>query len=202
MSHVSRRQFLSLSGAATALLLCPQLSYADVVHKMRGKIMINGKIIDTHAQVKSGDLIETADKSELIFKLHKDAYKIKANSKVKIHSAKADGAGLLEVLGGAMLAVFGKSNKRIQTPVATIGIRGTGVFIAVNEQRSHFCTCFGETDIEAGNNKMQIKATHHQAKHIGQDRHIVDADMFGHHDHELQELATIAGQALPASFTA
>ncbi len=201
MSKLSRRQFLALSTGASALLLCPSLSYADVRHKAKGRVLINGQLASSSTPIKSGDSIETGDKSELIFKLHKDAYKIKANTQVKIHSASADGSGLLEVIGGAMLAVFGKSNKRIKTPIATMGIRGTGVYIQVDEQESYFCTCFGETELEAGGKSQRVKANHHKAKTVKKNKQMVDAKMIGHDDWELEELADIAGIALPESFT-
>ena len=50
-----------------------------------------------------------------------------------------------------MLAVFGKSKHQINTPTATIGIRGTGVYLEASPDLTYFCNCYGITDIKGIN---------------------------------------------------
>ncbi len=53
---------------------------------------------------------------------------------------------------------------RITTPTATIGVRGTGVYLEVEPDKTLFCTCYGDVDVEASHDpasKDSVHATHH-----------------------------------------
>ena len=60
-----------------------------------------------------------------------------------------------------------KRPTKIHTRTATIGIRGTGVYLNSQPENLYFCTCYGKTDLNLGHNHIeQIQATHHSAFEI------------------------------------
>ena len=40
---------------------------------------------------------------------------------------------------------------RLTTQTATIGIRGTGVYVEAEPSQTYFCTCYGIADVAATN---------------------------------------------------
>jgi hypothetical protein len=48
-----------------------------------------------------------------------------------------------------MLSVFGPEKLTIDTPLATNGIRGTGVYVEITPYRSYVCLCYGQADLQA-----------------------------------------------------
>ena len=53
---------------------------------------------------------------------------------------------------GKLLSVHARgSNVQMSTVVATIGIRGTGVYLEADPEQTYVCTCYGVTDISANN---------------------------------------------------
>ena len=51
----------------------------------------------------------------------------------------------LRVVTGAVLSVFSPGeSKTLRTSTATIGIRGTAVYLEAEESRTYVCTCYGE----------------------------------------------------------
>ena len=59
----------------------------------------------------------------------------------------SDSANVLRVFTGVLLSVFGRRKRRLVTAAATIGIRGTGVYIESDPEESYICTCYGTADL-------------------------------------------------------
>ena len=97
------------------------------------------------------------------------------------------------------MSVFGRGkDKKIITHTATIGIRGTALYLDVEPVKTYFCTCYGETMFTAGGERHEIISTHHDA-------HIIDFDETGvmsmkatevidHTDDELRQLESYFGR--------
>lgn len=204
--NLSRRDFLSYSAAIPLLLSGVNVSAAEPtqkIHSARGRIRINGKLATSGEPLRSGDVVSTDADSEAKFLLNGEAYKLGANSQLEIQHN--DGAkGTLRLVTGSLLAVFQPTNKTLVTPGATIGIRGTGVYLEVSAAETYFCTCFGHTEmLPKGHSQSQhTKATHHQGCTISHERtaKVGEADMRGHTDADVRDLAALIQLPLSAEF--
>lgn len=113
----------------------------------------------------------------------------------------------LRLVTGKLLSVFGKTQHRIQTPNATIGIRGTGIYVKSDPEQSYVCTCYGVVDLFADNDKSSretITSQHHDApRYILSNeqpgRNIRDAPFINHTDLELQVIEGLVGRTPPFS---
>ena len=116
------------------------------VARIKGDVRINGKPAERGQRVGPGDLIVTGKGAELVVVVERDAFLVRADSRIEFGSAAAKSAvRLLRILTGAMLSVFESGQHReIRTATATIGIRGTGIYVEIEPQRTYACTCYGE----------------------------------------------------------
>ena len=67
---------------------------------------------------------------------------------------------------GVLLSVFGRRRQRIATRTATVGIRGTGVYVESDPDESYICTCYGTADlipIDATEPEETVVSEHHDA---------------------------------------
>jgi hypothetical protein len=197
---LARRDFLKLS-AATPLLLSGLSFAADdtlTLKIARGSLNVNGNAAGNALQ--SGDTVTTEEQAAVVV-VGKDAYKIGANSQIEIK--RDDSGGILKIIAGSLLAVFNKADKKLVTPTATIGIRGTGIYLDVGKDTTYFCNCFGTTELTPqGGESRVIEATHHLATVISHSAEPVlsSGAMAGHSDAELRELAALAGVRLSQDF--
>jgi hypothetical protein len=175
------------------------------VYRVKGDVRINGRPAVENMELAAGDVIVTGRGAELIFVAQKDAYLVRENSRVEL--AGTAGALLLtglRVVTGAVLSVFERDRqKRIVTSTATIGVRGTGVYVESEPTRSYVCTCYGETEIAPladPAHSERIATTHHE-----QPRYVyasgatmmVRAPVFNHTDAELALLEWVVGREPP-----
>jgi len=59
--------------------------------------------------------------------------------------------------------VFSKKPVSIKAATATIGIRGTGAYLEVDDADVYFCLCYGEAVLQgAGMADKVVKTTHHE----------------------------------------
>ena len=102
---------------------------------------------------------------------------------------------------GALLSVFGSRRHRIQTPLATIGIRGTGVYVEVEPEQDYVCTCYGVTELTAIDDPTSVAtvdANHHTPRYIVKDgaagQRIREAPFKNHTDAELTLIESLVGR--------
>jgi hypothetical protein len=140
-----------------------------------------------------------------VFVVGKDAFLLRQGS--ELHTA-GDGALIasLRLTTGKLLSVFGKGARSITTPTATIGIRGTGIYLEVEAERSYVCTCYGVADLQAGNMpaaRETVRATHHDAPryvyaHGEMPIKMIEvAPVINHSDAELVMLEALVGREPP-----
>jgi hypothetical protein len=119
-------------------------------------------------------------------------------------------AELLRLTTGALLSVFGKTPKPrvLQGVTATVGIRGTGLYLEAEPQRTYVCLCYGAADIAARDDasvKEQAVSRHHDtpryvyAAGAGETRRIQPAPFKNHDDLELMLIETLVGRTTPFS---
>ena len=121
----------------------------------------------------------------------KDAFLLRSNTILKIehHKNKKRIIGF-EVLKGGVLSVFSRKKRKIRTPSALIGIRGTGVYVEVYDEKSYICTCYGKAILQRKDNldvKELVKTSHHdEPRYIYIDKkNIEKAPVINHSDLEL-----------------
>jgi len=176
------------------------------IARVRGDVRVNGQAARRGMEVKPGDVVVTGRDAELVMVVGRDAFLVRANSRVEFSGDAARLAvAALRVVTGAVLSVFEPgARKRIQTATASIGIRGTGVYVEVDEMRTYVCTCYGEavlTPVDDPNAAETVRTTHHdQPRYIypqGMPRMIERAPVINHTDAELVLLESLVGRKVP-----
>lgn len=207
-----RRQWLRAGAALLALQMAwlrEALAAGSVekgVHRLRGDVRVNGVPAREGMDVKAGDVITTGTDSEVVFVTGKDAFLIRSNSRVEAQGAL--GALVLSglrVVTGAVLSVFSpREPKTLRTPTATIGIRGTAVYLEVEASRTYVCTCYGEAEIVSTADpsaRETVRTGHHeQPRYVmgtGAPQMLMGAPVVNHADAELTLLEGIAGRQPP-----
>jgi len=146
--------------------------------------------------------------SEVVFAVGSDSFILRSNSEMEI-----EGGGFfidtLRMLTGSVLSVFGRRSEQQQlmmnSSTATIGIRGTGVYMESEPGLTYLCTCYGQVGLYASDDlddSQLITATHHDAPKYISDRKIRGtsirpAPFKNHTDAELKILEAIVGRAVP-----
>ncbi len=196
----SRRAFVQ--GGAALLLVRDALAQGRAEHgiyRVRGEAEVNGQPAREGAAVAAGDSIRTSGDGEIVFVVGRDAMLVRRNSGI---SLLADG---LRVVTGAVLSVFATGErKRIETGTAVVGIRGTGVYVEAEPERTYVCTCYGETVLEPRADpslRETVRTRHHdQPRYImaaGAPQMLMSAPVINHSDAELILLEGIVGRQPP-----
>lgn len=210
---ITRRRWIGLSlGAALAAplgLLREALAAGKLekgVYRVRGDARVNGAPAREGMDVKAGDIITTGRDGELVFVIGKDAMLVRDNARVEVSGRAgallADG---LRIVTGAVLSVFSPGGPRtIRVRTATIGIRGTAVYVEDMLDRAYVCTCYGVAEIAAQDDpavRETVRTEHHdQPRYVypaGAAQRIVQAPVINHSDAELILLESLVGREPP-----
>lgn len=197
---MKRREMLQ--GAAALLLVREALAQGRVekgVYRLRGNVHVNGANAQQGGEVRPGDTVRTQPNAEIVFVSQRDAFLVRQNSEV---SLVANG---LRVVTGAILSVFASGErKEIRTATATIGIRGTAVYIEAEAARTYACTCYGEavlTPIGQPAAAETVRTTHHESPRYimagGAPQMVMQAPVINHTDAELILLESLVGRQPP-----
>lgn len=182
------------------------------IYRMTGRVTVDGKPADLNTLIRPGSTVETGPDSEVIFAVADNAFIMRANSRMVIEQSKTDTSILsgLNLLAGRMLSVFGKKKEPIQmrTRIASIGIRGTGVYLEADPDQTYFCTCYGVADVAANDDPQSrdtVVAKHHDRPlyilaGAPAGRNIRPAPFINHTDQELMLVETLVGRTPPFVF--
>ena len=190
-----------------------KLPAGQSIYRISGQATVNGQEVTLETQVNPGDTVQTAKDSELIFVVNGNHSMIlRADSHLVIESEK-NASGLLLVNGlrlltGRLLSVSRNLQMRVNTPTATIGIRGTGFYVESDPELTYFCTCYGTTDVAANadqESKTTVESKHHDrplyiVKDAGQGKNIRNAPFINHTDQELALIEALVGRTTPFVF--
>ena len=198
-----RRSFLiAAAGWSTASGVLAVQTRSNVVD-LRGDATVNGERLTAERSIQSGDRIATGSGSTLTFTLGNSAFHVRQNSSVSLDPSDSSLlVSALRLFTGAVVSVWGKGEKRkIIMPTLTAGIRGTGVYAEVFADqggRSYLCNCYGEVELNAGDEQALSRSEYHQAYwgeiDASAGRKLVPAKAINHTDEELETLARLAGQ--------
>lgn len=198
----SRRQFLG-SGLILGLgLILPSMSIAGGFKQMNGEVFVNGRSASSKTRIHAGSTIKTSANSSTSFVIGNNAFLLRPNSHLKFTPQGKSRLSIstLRLITGGLLSVFGPGPKKIVTTTATIGIRGTGVYMEAQEDSTYFCLCYGKVDLSANvsvDKTEELETNHHKGKNIGKDGFIADAGMSNHTDDELVMLEDLVGRKVP-----
>lgn len=221
MLLISRRAWLARiagSGAALAAGMAYMrlaLAQGDIkpgVSRVNGDVRVNGKATQVGAQVNSGDIIETG-RGDAVVVVERDAFLVRSGTKIEFGGGSALAQGTLRILAGKVLSVF-VPGKRVQitTRTATIGIRGTGLYIESMADRTYACTCYGSAELNPLADPKQavtVTTTYHDAPRYiyavadksNKGSLIVVAPVINHSDAELILLESLVGRKVPFAGT-
>ena len=179
------------------------------IYKLSGDVRIDGQAANIDSVIGANSLIQTGRKGKIIFVVGTDAFVMRRNSTLQL-----GGEGILiqgmRILSGKLLSVFGKREAQptITTSTATIGIRGTGIYIESDPDKSYVCTCYGHVKISANadpNVSKEIVTKHHDQPLFilpspGKgDNLIIPAPVYNHTGAELDLLERLVGRRVPFS---
>ncbi len=198
-----RRKLLLTSAAIGAGLVLPDSYAAQNVHELNGTAFVNRQRITPATAINPGDQVTVGHGSNLTFSVGQDVYRLRSNTSLKVEADDNLVVTGLRLLTGAVLGVFGRGEKTIHTRTATIGIRGTGLYLDTAPDKTYFCTCYGETEVRVPNMKSEIyTATHHNAIMIYTPAGMVPyinnmAGFEKHTDDELRKNESYVGRTVP-----
>src|SRR6185503_1844902 len=105
--------------------------------------------------ITASDTIETGKGSEIVFAVGDNAFIAREETQVALETTAKGGmlVSALRLVTGKLLSVFPpkKEGLTMRTQTATIGIRGTGVYLESDPEQTYFCTCYGVADVSADN---------------------------------------------------
>ena len=158
MLLISRRAWLArVAGSSAALAagigyMREALAQGEIktgVARVSGDVRVNGKAAPVGTQVNAGDVVETG-RGNAVVVVNRDAYVVRAGTKLEFGGgASKVEQGTLRLLAGKVLSVFVPGNRvRVATGTATIGIRGTGLYLESVPDCTYACTCYGSTQLD------------------------------------------------------
>ncbi len=180
------------------------------IYRLSGGVLVNKRYADLQTHIAIGDTVETRPDGEIVFVVGEEAYLMRGGSHLVLEPPHESFiATSLRLITGRLLSVFSHGrSRRITAATATIGIRGTGVYLETDPEQTYFCTCYGVTDVVANDDptsRTSVVATHHNRPlyiNAGAQtgRAIRDAPFINHTDQELMLIESLVGRTPPFVF--
>lgn len=165
--NLSRRRFIQAAAAIPLFLALPNRAFASpIIHQLHGLVYVNNRPANLNSRISSSSRIVVAHDAELVFSIGGDAFLLRGGTAIELVGSSVISG--LRLLTGGLLSVFDKRSKpaHIVTRMATIGIRGTGVYVQAEPNRLYTCTCYGETDLIIGRHTERIVSSYHNAHEV------------------------------------
>ena len=178
------------------------------VFERRGEVLVNGQQAHERTVIRPTDKIVTGSNSYLVAAVGSTAFIVRDRSVLELGGANPLKQAL-RLVTGKFLGVFGKLADReslsLSTPVATVGIRGTGLYAESDPDKTYLCTCYGTTELASVADPAataRVTATHHDApKYVlaqpDKGQRITPAPFINHTDLELMTLEALVGRKVP-----
>src|SRR5690349_4856706 len=204
---ITRRDFLII-GALLPLPAAAQRPFG-IVHELVGAVTLNDFPLARNSALQAGQTLRTGADGRVWFSIGSDAYFLRPNSTMRLDGSKPGEAliDFLRLVTGAFGATFARGMRRtLIAPTATIGIRGTGVYLEATPDWTYFCTCFGSTEIltaPSGNmmESVAVSTENHQARIIDREAmsgmRILRAGFERHTSEEIARLESLVGRPNP-----
>ena len=212
MDIKKRKSLRKLAGLGAVSALSPLLAIQSVlanqaaviqgIRTLQGEVWINGRLAKVGDVVRRTDRITTGKHAHVVYVIGEEAYLQRDQSEVLFGESAQQ---FFRVVTGKLLAVFGRGEKTLHTPVATMGIRGTGCYFEVEPERTYFCLCYGWTHLQPTANPqhaMRYTSFHHDRPvyiypRKQQPIEPVLGGVYNHTDDELLMLEALQYRSLP-----
>lgn len=197
---MNRRRFLL--GASLALPL-PALAEPPlgVVRELAGEVYLSGHRMARNSVLQPGEAIETGEDGQLWFTVGADAFLVRPGSRVRLDTLGTTARVLdfVRLVSGGLGATFSPGpRRRLVTPTATVGIRGTGVYLEATPRWTYACTCFGTTQISPFRKApFQVTSRNHAARRIDRDGSVLEVPFERHTSEEIARLESLVGRPNP-----
>ena len=183
------------------------------IYRLTGDVQVNEREATMQTRIRAGDTIDTGRNGELVFVIGGNAMIVRSGSRLVIEPPKqpSETASLivtgLRLLTGRILSVSRQQPMRLDTAVATIGIRGTGFYAESDPAETYFCTCYGATDVaskvDPESRASMVSRAHDQPLYVTSNgaagNNIRAAPFKNHTDEELILIETLVGRVAPVS---
>ena len=178
------------------------------IFSLDGEVKVNNRKADLDTRINAGDVVKTGENSEIVFAVGSDSFILRSSSEMEIEGVNFF-INSMRLLTGSLLSVLGQRNTNqgltVHSATATMGIRGTGIYMEAEPDLTYLCTCYGHVELSSTRNpneKQTIVAEHHDApKYITNSAsggsHIREAPFKNHTDAELKLLEAIVGREVP-----
>jgi hypothetical protein len=179
------------------------------VFESTGTATVNDKVVVAETLIRPGDTLRTGKNSKIIFVVSDCSMLLREESELTLEGEPGGRLVGFKMLIGKLLSVYPTGPVRIETASARAQIRGTGVYVESDPERTYFCTCFGATDIVAKDDpdsKESVVARHHDrplyilAGGKNRGKSIQGATFKSHTDEELKLIEALVGRTLPSNF--
>ena len=155
MKNFLVKNFLSLF-----LIFLSSNSFAidsNLFQKIEGKVLLNKKPTIQGALVKSADEITTLPNSKAVVLYEDEVYQIRENTTFILPSG-ANKDNTSNLVTGAVLAAFtpGKPRKMKIGSLATLSIRGTGIYARSDNEGVHYCLCYGRSTLASHDHSVDL----------------------------------------------
>jgi hypothetical protein len=181
------------------------------IYRISGDVTVNGQKANLETKITGGATIATGKDSELVYAVGQSAYIARPNTQIVVETSAAEASVVtgLRLLAGKLLSVFpSRRPVQLQTRTASIGIRGTGVYLESDPEQTYFCTCYGVADVAAlddPTSKETVAAQHHDkplyiVANEPAGKKIRNAPFINHTDQELMLIETLVGRQPPFVF--
>jgi hypothetical protein len=181
------------------------------IFRIDGQVTVDGKAATLNTRIGPNSLIRTGADGRIIFVVDTDAFILRSNSELQMESSGGVFIEGMRILAGRILSVFGRRERQhhITTTTATIGIRGTGIYVESDPEKSYVCTCYGEVRIVASadpNVSEDIVSNHHDKPvyvlpEAAGNRLIVPGPFISHTDAELALIEELVGRTTPFAYS-
>jgi hypothetical protein len=198
-----------LTGAGFTGLVHQVLAAGSGPKRKQGIFRLDGEATFNGKSLKVGDAptlpltVVTGPRTTLVFVVGADAYLLRSNSQLILTANDTHTplrASNIKLIAGQLLSAFEKGERTLTTATAVAGIRGTGIYMESDAEKSYLCLCYGHAQIApiaAPERAEAFKTTHHESpRWVFRDR-LEPATVINHTDEELILLESLTGRLPP-----
>jgi hypothetical protein len=129
----------------------------NIIQKLEGKVLINKVSAIKGAAVKSADEITTLSNSKAVVLYENEVYQIRENTTFILPSSSSKD-NTSNLVTGSVLAAFtpGKPRKMKIGGLATLSIRGTGIYARSDNEGVHYCLCYGQSTLASHDHSVDL----------------------------------------------
>jgi len=127
------------------------------IQNIEGQVYINKVIAKPGIPVKANDEISTGPNSKVVVLYEDEVYQIRENTTFVLPSG-TNKDNTSNLVAGSVLAAFtpGKPRKMKIGGLATLSIRGTGIYARSDNEGVHYCLCYGHSNLASHNHSVDL----------------------------------------------